>query len=253
LAALAAAALLASCGGGGGGALKPPQGDPTVRHPASDVASELAAEQMRVHLLAAARLYNNGRYGFANQQIQAAQQVYSKLTGAVRARDSVLDREFHAAFPVIFGQISQRAPVIPVMNRMGLVQGQLLDAAISDSMTKGGFNDPGVTASVMAQLAAQGAREYSQAASIGQFSDRGKLLYQDAFGLITRASSLSHRISSYLGPQRNDVIDGLNDAHQKGFPTGVLVPRKLDVAGVVAGVRRSNAAVSARFGFSTPS
>ncbi|HEY7631607.1 MAG TPA: hypothetical protein VH817_12935 [Thermoleophilaceae bacterium] len=252
LAALGASFVLASCGGGGGGgSSKPPQGPPDARHPASDVASELAAEQMRVHLLVAARLYNNGRYGFANQQMAAAQKEYAKLTDAVRIRDGALDREFHAAFPVIFGQIAQRAPVIPVMNRMGLMQGQLLDAAISDSMSKAGFNDPGVTASVMAQLAAQGAREYSQAASVGQFSDRGKQLYQDAFGLITRASSLSHRISTYLGPQRGAIINGLNDAHEKGFPTGVLVPKKLDVAAVTGGVARSNAGVSQRFGFST--
>lgn len=251
LAALAASLLLASCGGGGGGSLKPPQGPPSARHPASDVASELAAEQMRVHLLVAARLYNNGRFSFTSQQMNAAQSEYAKLADAVRARDFALDREFHAAFPVIAGQIAQRAPVIPVMNRMGLVQGQLLDAAISDSMSKAGFDDPGVTASVMAQLAAQGAREYAQAAAVGGFTDRGKQLYQDAFGLITRASSMSHRISTYLGPQRGAVINGLNNAHEKGFPTGVLVPKKLDVAAVTAGVARSNAGVAQRFGFST--
>ncbi len=81
------------------------------------------------------------------------------------------------------------------MNRMGLVQGQLLDAAISDSMTRPGFKDPGVTAQVMSQLAEQGAREYALAAQVGGFSDRGRRAYQDAFGLLTRASSLSHTIS----------------------------------------------------------
>lgn len=252
LAVLAASLLLASCGGGGkgGGSSKPPQGPPNARHPASDVANDLAAEQMRAHLLVAARLYNNGRFAFTTQHMDAAQQDYSKLTNDVRARDAALDREFQAAFPVIATQIDQRLPPVGVMNRMGLVQGQLLEAAISDSMTRPGFKDPGVTAQVMAQLAEQGAREYALAAQVGGFTDRGRLAYQNAFGLLTRASSLSHTISTFLGPQRNAVVNGLNNAHQKGFPTGVLVPRKLDAAAVAAGVAQARAGVTQRFGFS---
>jgi hypothetical protein len=249
IAVLAASLLLASCGGGGGGSSKPPQGPPDTRHPASDAANELAAEQMRVHLLVAARLYNNGRFDFTNAQMAAAKKEYDTLTGAVRLRDGALDREVHASFGVIAQQIAQRAPALAVGTRMGLVQGQLLDAAIGDSMTKPGFKDPGVTAQVMSQLAAQGARQYALAAQVGGFTDRGRRAYQDAFGLITRASSLSHTISGFLGPQRNAVINGLNDAHQKGFPTGVLVPRKLNPAAVAIGVTRARAAVSKRFGF----
>jgi hypothetical protein len=251
-AALAASLLLASCGGGGGGggSTKPPQGPPSARHPASDIQSELAAEEMRVHLLVAARLYNNTRFQFAAEHMATAQKEYDTLTAAVRSRDGALDREFHAAFGVIAGQIAQRAPALTVTTRMGLVQGQLLDAAIRDSMSKPGFNDPGVSALVMSRLAAEGARDYALAVAKGGFSDQGKRAYQDAFGLITRASSLSHNISNFLGPQRNAVINGLNDAHNKGFPTGVLVPRKLDPAGVAAGVGRAQAAVSKRFGFS---
>jgi hypothetical protein len=204
---------------------------------------------MRVHLLVAARLYNNTRFQFAAQHMARAQKEYDTLTAAVRSRDRALDREFHAAFGVIAGQIAQRAPPLAVTTRMGLVQGQLLDAAIRDSMSKPGFNDPGVSALVMSQLAAQGARDYALAVSQGGFSAQGKRAYQDAFGLITRASSISHRISGFLGPQRNAIVNGLNDAHNKGFPTGVLVPRKLDPAGVAAGVQRAQTAVSKRFGF----
>ncbi|HEY2602474.1 MAG TPA: hypothetical protein VGI67_13030 [Thermoleophilaceae bacterium] len=248
-AALAAALLLASCGGGSS-PLKPPLGPPTARHPSSDFSNELAAEEMRVHLLVAARLYNNLRYGLATQHMDAAQSEYDSLTGAVRRHDSALDREFHAAFPVISGEINQHLPALGVTNRMGLVQGQLLDAAITDSVSKAARNDPGFTAQVMLQLATQGAREYMLAAQQGGFTDQGKRQYQDAFGLITRASSLSHAIASYLGPQRGAVINGLNDAHQKGFPTGVLVPKQLNAAAVTAGVQRAQAGVSRRFGFS---
>lgn len=202
-----------------------------------------------MHLLVAARLYNNTRFQFAVQHMAEAQKEYDTLTAAVRSRDGALDREFHAAFGVIAGQIAQRAPALAVTTRMGLVQGQLLDAAIRDSMSKPGFNDPGVSALVMSRLAAEGARDYALAVSQGGFSGQGKRAYQDAFGLITRASSISHRISPFLGPERNAIVNGLNDAHNKGFPTGVLVPRKLDGAGVAAGVQRAQDAVSKRFGF----
>jgi hypothetical protein len=204
---------------------------------------------MRVHLLVAARLYNNMRFSFASEHMAAAKHEYSTITAAVQQRDSALDREFHAAFGVIDDQIKQRAPSLAVGTRMGLMQGQLLDAAITDSMTRAGFKDPGVSAEVMSQLAAQGAREYALAARVGGFTDRGRRAYQDAFGLITRASSLSHTISSFLGPQHGAVVNGLNDAHQHGFPTGVLVPRQLHPDAVAAGVARAQAGVAKRFAF----
>ncbi|HEX6459007.1 MAG TPA: hypothetical protein VF032_08840 [Thermoleophilaceae bacterium] len=250
-AALAASILLASCGGGGGGgpAVKPPQGPPSARHPASEIAAELAGEQMRAHLLVAARLYNNGRFQFATDHMAAAEANYRTIAQAVRTRDSVLDREFNAAFGVIAGQIAQRAQPLTVTNRMGILQGQFLDAAIQDSVSKPAFNDPGVAALVMMRLANQAAREYALSARVGNFTPRGKRAYQDAFGLLTRASSISHRISPSLGPQRNAIVNGITDAHGAGFLTGVLVPRHLHPAQVAAGVRRAEQGVLKRFGF----
>jgi hypothetical protein len=209
----------------------------------------LTGEQMRAHLFVATRLYINSKYGLSAAHIAAAQQEYKGLSGLVRQRDSVLDREFHAAFPVIDTQIAQRQPLLAVTTRMGLVQGQLLDAGIRDSMGNAAYNDPGVTAYVMSRLASQGAQEYALAARVGGFTDRGRRAYQDAFGLLTRASSLSHNISNFLGPQRNAVVNGLNNAHSNGFPTGVLVPRKLHPVAVNAGVQQALAGVQKRFGF----
>jgi hypothetical protein len=250
-AALIASLALASCGGGGGGgaASTPPKGPPSARHASSDLGAALTGEQMRSHLLVAARLYNNAKFPFATAHVQAAQQEYGSLTGRVRSRDGALDRELHAAFPVITGQIAQRLPALAVTNRMGLVQGQLLDAGIRDAVGKPAYNDPGVSAWLMSRLASQGAREYALAAAVGGFSDRGRRAYQDAFGLIMRASSISHNITNWLGPQRNAIVNGLNNAHNAGFPTGVLVPRKLDPAAVQADVQQALAGVQKRFGF----
>ena len=247
-AALAASLLLASCGGGGGSGPPPPQGPPSARHPGSDIAAAQTTEEMRAQLLVAARLYNNGRFGFAAAHMATAKKQYDSLTAAVRRRDAALDREFHAAFGFIAGQISQHLPPPVVTLRMGLVQGQLLDAAEQDSVSKAARNDPGVSALVMSRLADEGTRDYAVAAAEG-FTDRGKRAYQDAFGLITRASSISHQISPSLGPQRGAVVNSLNEAHNQGFPTGVLVPRHLVPLKVATAARRTQAAIARRFGF----
>jgi hypothetical protein len=248
-AALGAALALASCGSGGGKpAPSPPQGPPSARHPASQIDAALAGEEMRAHLISASRLYFNGLFKFASDHMATVQQQYSKISAAVRSRDSALDREFHAAFGLIAGQIGRRLPAPVVMDRMGLMQGQLLDAAIGDSVTAPAQNDPGVTAEVIVRLAEQGSRSYAVAASEG-FTDRGKRAYQDAFGLIARAATLSHRLSKALGPQSNRVTNALDDAHNTGFPTGIRAPRKMPAQRVSADVQRARAGIALRFGF----
>ncbi len=248
-AALGAALALASCGSGGTRpAPPPPQGPPSARHPAAEIDAALAGEEMRAHLISASRLYFNGLFKFAADHMATVQQQYAAISPAVRSRDDALDREFHAAFGVISGQIGRRLPAPVVMNRMGLMQGQLLDAAIADSVTAPAQNDPGVTAEVIVRLAEQGARSYSLAASEG-FTDRGKRAYQDAFGLIARADTLSHRISAALGPQSSRVTNALDDAHNVGFATGIRAPRKMPAQRVSADVQRARAGIARRFGF----
>jgi hypothetical protein len=249
LGATALAFALAGCGGGGGGGSpKPPQGDPALRHPTADLDAALAGEEMRAQLLEATRLYNNGRWEFSGQHMDRAEQRYSSLTDAVRLRDAALDREFHAAFGVIDGQITQRAPAPQVINRMGLMQGQLLDAAIADAVSQRARNDPGVGAFVMSTLLAQGGRLYAAAAREG-LTDRGRNDFQDAFGLISRANSVAHGISPSLGGQRKRIINSIGDAHNHGFPAGVLWPQQLQPVKVAADIARAQAALQKRFGF----
>lgn len=249
LGAAALAFAVAGCGGGGGGgSSKPPQGDPSLRHPTADLDAALAGEEMRAQLLEATRLYNNGRWEFSGQHMDRAQQRYASLTDAVRLRDAALDREFHAAFGVIDGQIAQRAPAPQVINRMGLMQGQLLDAAIADAVSRRARNDPGVGAFVMSSLLAEGGRLYAAAAREG-LTDKGRHDFQDAFGLISRANSVAHGISPSLGGQRNRIINSIGDAHNHGFPAGVLWPKQLKPAKVTADIERAQAAIEKRFGF----
>jgi hypothetical protein len=220
-----------------------------ARHPATDLAAQQAVEEMRAHLIAASRSYLNGKVKFATAHMAAAKTEYATIPSAVRTRDAALDREFHAAFGLIGGEIAQKAPAPDVMNRMGLMQGQLLDAAVQDSVSGRGLNDPGLAALVMTRLADEGSRDYAIAAQEG-FTDRGRRAYQDSFGLITRASTISHQISASFGPEGNTIVGSLNDAHTIGFPTGILLPREMPAAKLSADVARARAAVSRRFGFS---
>jgi hypothetical protein len=250
VAALAAALVLVGCGGGSSGPSLPPQGPPSARHPASDLDAAIAGEQIRAQILEATRLYGNGRFGFASEHMNRAQAGYRSIMDAVRLRDSALDREFHAAFGVIAGQIAQRAPALAVANRMGLMQGQLLDAAIADSVSLRARTDPGVSALVVSTLAGEAARTYDAAAREG-FTDQGRRGYQDAFGLIIRAVSVAHAIGPSLGPEQNHIINALNAAKNQGFPTGILRPAQLQPVRVVGHVARAQAAISRRFGFPT--
>jgi hypothetical protein len=249
---LGAAALalpLAGCGGGGsGGSSRPPQGDPSLRHSSSDLDAALTAEEMRAQLLEATRLYNNGRWQFSAQHMARAETRYTSLTDAVRLREPALDREFHAAFGVIDGQIAQKAPKPVVINRMGLMQGQLLDAAIADAVSRRARNDPGVGAYVTSALLARGGRAYAAAAREG-LTDKGRQDFQDAFGLISRANSVAHGISPSLGGQRKRIINSIGDAHNHGFPAGVLWPKQLQQVRVAAAIARTQAAIQKRFGF----
>jgi hypothetical protein len=249
LAALAAALVLASCGGASKPPPRPPQGPPAARHPASALAAAQTTEEMRAHLIAATRLYFNMRFAFAGAQMTAAKQEYATISEAVRRRDAALDREFNAAFSVIAGKMAQHAPAPLVMQRMGLMQGQLLDAAANDAASRRALGDPGLAAEVMVRLADQGAQAYAVAASAG-FTDRGRRAYQDAYGLIARASAISHQISASFGPEQGAIVGALNDAHSVGFPTGILAPLHMPAARISADAARARAAVAKRFGFS---
>ena len=88
-----------------------------------------------------------------------------------------------------------------VTNRMGLVQGQLLNAAIADSVDLGARNDPTVAAQVVLNLSAKGEAAYAAAAAAAPGPHRTQE-FQNAFGLLTRALALTRNLSPSLGPER---------------------------------------------------
>ena len=250
LAAVAVSLAISACGGGGGGggnAVPPPHGPPTLRHPAADVAAAQAAEEMRAQLVAASSLYGVGRRADARAHVNAAQTSYAGLTRLVRRRDAVLDREISAAFGVIAGQIARKEAPPQVTLRMGLVQGQLLDAAISDAVSLPARNDPTVAAQVLDNLASQGLRDYLSAVRHGPATPIGSRAFQDSFGLLSRAVTVAHQLGAAFGPEKSAVTGSVGAAHNDGFPLGVLVPKTLQPAKVTADVRRMRAAVAKRF------
>jgi hypothetical protein len=249
LLAAAAALVAAGCGGSSSGGPAPPRGPAAERHPTSQIAAAQAAEEMRAQLVAATQLYNVGHPLESSAHMKAAAGDYSRISDEVRRSQPVLDREIHAAFGVIAGQIAHKAASPAVALRIGLVQGQLMDAAIAAAVPVAARDDPGVGATVISRLAAQGAAAYSAAAREGQ-TPVGKRQFQDAFGLVSRALSVSHGEGASLGPVRVTVLKGLGAAHNDGFPFGVLMPKAaLQAAKVRSDVARVQAALNRRFGF----
>lgn len=244
-AALAASLLLAACGGTSHGT-PVPLGAPTLRHPASDIQAAQTAEEMRAQLVVASSLYGAGRLADSQMHMNAAQAGYTTLTGPVSRQDPILDREINAAFPVIAGQIAAKEAPMQVTNRMGLVQGQLLNAAIADSVDLGARNDPTVAAQVVLNLSAKGEAAYAAAAAAPPGPHRTQE-FQNAFGLLTRALALTRNLSPSLGPERRAAINAIGAAHNDGFPLGVLEPAQLQPVKVAADVKRMQAAVARRY------
>jgi hypothetical protein len=245
LAAVAASLLLAACGSSGSKA-PPPQGPPTLRHPAAEVDAARAAEEMRAQLVTASSLYGVGRLADSGAHMDTAAADYSKITDRVRRGDALLDHEIVAAFPVIAGQIARKQAAPAVENRMGLIQGQLLNAAITNAVSLSTRNDPTLAAQVTLDLATEGQRAYAQAGrNVG--SPESRRAFQDSFGLFTRAIAVVRGIGPALGPQRTHAIGALGAAHNDGFPLGVLQPKSLQVAKVDADFARLKAALAKRF------
>jgi hypothetical protein len=248
LAAVAAVAalVLAGCGSSGGTHAPPPQGPPTLRHPAAEVDSARIAEEMRAQLVTASSLYGVGQRADSQSHMNAAAADYTKLTDRVRRGDALLDHEIVAAFPVIAGQIARKEAPPAVENRMGMIQGQLLNAAIANAVSLPARNDPTVGAQVLVDLATEGQRAY-QAAARNVGSAESKRAFEDSFGLMTRALAVGRGIGLALGPQRVTALNALGAAHNDGFPLGVLQPKTLQVAKVNADVARLKAAIAKRF------
>jgi len=241
----AALALLAGCGSSTKHAPLP-QGPPTLRHPAVEVDSARAAEEMRAQLVTASSLYGVGQLAESQAHMDAAAADYAKITERVRRGDALLDHEILAAFPVIAGQIARKESAPAVENRMGLIQGQLLTAAITNSVSLSTRTDPTLGAQVTLDLAGEGQRAYV-AASRNLGSPESRRAFQDSFGLFTRALAVGRGIGLTLGPQRLPALNALGAAHNDGFPLGVVQPKSLQVAKLNADVTRLKAAIAKRF------
>jgi hypothetical protein len=243
--AVGAALLIAGCGSSEKHT-PPPQGPPTLRHPAVEVDSARAAEEMRAQLVTASSLYGVGQLADSKAHMDAAATDYARITDRVRRGDALLDHEIMAAFPVIAGQIARKEAAPGVENRMGMIQGQLLNAAIANAVSLPARNDPTVAAQVLVDLVTEGQRDYSAAARDLGSAD-SKRAFEDSFGLMTRALAVGRGIGLALGPQRIAALNALGAAHNDGFPLGVVQPKSLQVAKVNADVARLKAAIAKRF------
>ncbi|MFL5828011.1 MAG: hypothetical protein ACJ76V_15935 [Thermoleophilaceae bacterium] len=248
-AALAAALLAAGCGGSGGTTAPAPKGPPSARHhgKAADYLTDV--ERTRAGLVAAADLVYIIHPVGARDQVQFASKAYAPLSADVAARIPALDREIRAAFGTNDQLIARRAPFASLQVRLGLVQGQLLDAAYGAISSEAARSDPGVQAVALDRLNAQMASSYAAAARNWNTA-RGRQQYETAWGLFSRVQALWRAIGAPLGPQKNAVGNALDTIRTQAFPFGAGQPHTLSPkpAAVAAQAAKIHAAVGRRFG-----
>lgn len=245
LAAAALAALaLAGCGGDGDG--EPATGDPAARHGERPIEIVLTIERARARLTAASELYATGRAEDALVQLRHARRIWSELSGEVRARDPVLEREISAAFAAVEGDMSRSRPFDTVRDRLSPLGAQLLGGVLDELVEQDARADEGLKAEVLRRLMPALAQAYAQGAGDGPGA---RLSLEHAYGLLVRAQALTRDIASKLGPKRDAAINGLKDLRSEAFPEGAVLPAvRLPPARVQEAAEAVREALSERFG-----
>jgi hypothetical protein len=185
----------------------------------------------------------------ARDQVRQASKAYAPLSADVAAHIPALDREIRAAFGTNDELIARRAPFASLQMRLGLVQGQLLDAAYGAVSSDAARSDPGVQAVALDRLNAQMASSYAAAARAWS-SERGREQYETAWGLFSRVQALWRSLGGPLGPQKSTIGSALTTIRIQAFPFGAGQPHTLSPkpAAVAAQAAKIHAAVVERFG-----
>lgn len=241
---LAVAALLAGCGGHESA---PAKGPPAARFGPEPARALGEVERIRARLEPVAALVTIGRRGDALAQLRAAERRWRELSGDVRGRDPVLEREVSVAFRRAERAIERGGTFDTVRDRVNPLGAQLLGGVIEALVGRRARFDPGVNAVVLIGLTRALDDAYAEAVSpAGEIADR--LAMEHSLGLLKRAQAGARDIAEHLGDQRDPVVNGLKDLRGRAFPEGTLLPpspvRTAEVARALAEVR---AAVAERF------
>ncbi|MBX5468290.1 MAG: hypothetical protein IRZ21_00135 [Thermoleophilaceae bacterium] len=248
LAAAVAIALVAAGCGSSKPSPAPPQGPPTLRNHGNAAARVQQVEAARAGIVAAGGLYAIAHPADARHQLALAGRAYSPMSPLVRATHPVLDREIRAAFATIDELIARGARPAGVELRLGMVQGQLLEAALDATSSRAARSDPTVDAVALDRFVAQLDSSYALSARLGA-APEGRRAFQTAYGLLARSQSLYHSIADALGPQRKRVGNALGGIAKKAFPLGVARPAGRPRPGKVhTRALRVRAALAERFG-----
>ena len=184
---------------------------------------------------------------------QTAQDGYKQLlSSAVRARNERIDREITVAFDKAVSEIQAGRGLRGVRTRLGYISGQLLDGALAELARREAREDPGTKAEVLRRLLDPLESEYAAAAEHGARSNDGRQAAQTAYGLLGRSQALARSIGKDLGPQLDDVSDGLARVRELAYPNGVVDPVVGKSAEVQASLDRVRSALIERFGLPAP-
>lgn len=232
------ALALAACGGDGADA--PAQAPPAARFGPDAVRDLLAVERVRARLVPASDLYAVGRVDDALAQLRAGRELWRELSGEVRGRDPVLEREISVAFARVERAMLARTTFDTVRDRLSPLGAQLLGGAAEALLGREARFDPAVNAAVLTRLLAATAGAYREGVRPGG-ELRSRLALEHSFGLLSRAQAGARGIAAELGPERDAVVNGLKDLRGRVFPEGELLPPSppppAELTGALARVR----------------
>ena len=202
-----------------------PHGPPVERHGERALGDLALVERSRARLVASSDLYALGFAPDARDHLAAAETAYAeRLSGRVRARDRLLDREIGAAFQATDEAMGALAPFGAVRPRLAPLSDQLIGGAAEALVPGPARTDPGVQAEVLSRLAAGLSEAYAAGLSSALPERRARLSQQQAYGLLARSQGLARGLAPSLGPESGAVIDTLSDVRARAYPVGIQRP-----------------------------
>jgi hypothetical protein len=243
-AALASAVVVSACGGEDGDE-PAPKGPPAARVGEASIRTYQDVERIRARLVATSDLFFLRQSGGAQVQLAAARRGYDELTGLVRTEDAVLDREIQAAFPLIEQLIGRGTTFDAVRDRLSPLLDQLLGGAAAALVPAEARNDRGLQAEVLSRLLDDFVTQFSRAA--GPYGAEAERALEYSYGLLARAQSVGRGLSESLGPQKDDVTEGIAGIREGSFPENMFHPTPKPVAQVTGEVEEVKAALAKRF------
>lgn len=242
---VALSGLLSGCGADGE-STAPPTGPPAARHGEQAVSTVLAVERVRAPLVSALKLVGLDLPREARVHLKEAEELYTGLSAAVRARDPALDREISRAFRRADRGLGRDGDVGRELALMRALSNQLLEGVQDTLVSRPAREDLGLRAQVALGTTTDLRAAYADALAGGD----QRVGLQRSYGLLARSQVVARGLGGSLGPQRGSVVGTLGGMRLAVWPQGIERPSKPPPASarVDRAVDRVQAGLVSRYG-----